>query len=382
MFWDIVLKNIRQRRLRSILTILGVAAAVQLYLTMSAIMRWYDQDLQAQLRSFAGKVVVQRLMSQEGEGEDFPSTNSSFSAETASAILSLESIQKETSSATLFVSVVRALRPFSSPRVMAVGIEPGHEAAYIGTLKAARGQATLTSDNEVILGYEAALYYGGKEPIQPGQTVEMMGQNLTVVGVLDSSSALLGGAALMPLATAQQLFGRTGTVSAVILTAAQIDKTADLQAAVEARFPDLQSSGQGDISRSAEEVLVNARMFFRAINVTVVLVAIVVIMIVMIVAVMERRREIGTLRAIGARRRVIFSMVVGESLMLSLVGVILAMPLTAFANNLFFGYFLSTEVFLSWLKSFWVAILIGILAALLPAWQAVRVDPLEALRYE
>jgi putative ABC transport system permease protein len=102
----------------------------------------------------------------------------------------------------------------------------------------------------------------------------------------------------------------------------------------------------------------------------------------MIMAVMERRREIGTLRAIGARRRVIFSMVVGESLMLSLVGVILAMPLTAFANNLFFGYFLSTEVFMSWLKSFWVAILIGILAALLPAWQAVRVDPLEALRYE
>jgi hypothetical protein len=61
MFWDIALKNLQQRRLRAGLTILGVATAVQLYLTMSGIMRWYDQDLQAQLRRKGEAVRVEPL---------------------------------------------------------------------------------------------------------------------------------------------------------------------------------------------------------------------------------------------------------------------------------------------------------------------------------
>jgi putative ABC transport system permease protein len=109
---------------------------------------------------------------------------------------------------------------------------------------------------------------------------------------------------------------------------------------------------------------------------------IVVVMIVMVVAVMERRREIGILRAIGAKRRTIFLMVMIESLTISLLGALTALPISVGFSRLLWSMSINVTVIQAWLPILGVAIPIGVLASLLPAWQAVRVDPLDALKYE
>ena len=108
MLWDIALRNLWQRRRRSLLTVLGVAVAVQLYISMSSYMAIYDQDLQQQLSAFAGKVYVQRSVIREGEAETFPSPSSNIPAEVAAEVLSLDGLDRTTSSGVLFVPLVVA----------------------------------------------------------------------------------------------------------------------------------------------------------------------------------------------------------------------------------------------------------------------------------
>jgi putative ABC transport system permease protein len=384
MLWDIAWRNMWQRWLRSLLTILGVAMAVQLYVTMSGIMLVYEQDLQKQLSAFAGKVIVQQPMGEEGSDEEFPSPSSSIEGATADDLLTLEEIDRNSSSALLFVPLARAPGPNLPPAVMAVGIEPGHEAAYLGSFQVESGEADLARADSVILGRSAAHYYqeeGVEGPVAPGETIEIQGQTFSVAGVLESAPNLFSQSVLMPLSTAQSLFRRPDVVSAVVLTAGNVEDTAAISAQIQTRFPGLAPSTQDDIAENANKMLEGQRLFFAAIKDTVIIVAGVVITIVVVVAVMERRREIGTLRAIGARRSAIFSLVVGESLTLSLVGAIMALPL-AFVMNWVLGFGDFADVPPAWLGSILATVIVGVLASLLPAWQAVRVDPLEALRYE
>ncbi|UCC63818.1 MAG: ABC transporter permease [Anaerolineae bacterium] len=384
MLWDVALRNLWHRRLRSLLTILGVAVAVQLYISMSSLIAFYEQDLGQQLSALAGKVYVQHTVTREGEPETFPSLSSNIPAPVAAQILSLDGLDRRASSGVLFAPLVRPPAPNLPPYVMAVGVEPGHEAAFLSGFEIESGLATLTEAHSVILGQGAAEHYGLAESAASLETIEIMKRSFTVVGVLEPAPRLFNGAVLMPLATAQELFARPDTLSAVILTAADAGAAPALQADVETRFPRLHASGQDDVAESANELLSNQLLFFQVINNTVVAVVIVVVAIVMVVAVMERRREIGTLRAIGARRRAILGLIVSESLTLVLVGAIVAWPVWAlFRLILQDDVVATTGMFISsWLQMLVTALIAGVLASLWPAWQAMRVDPLQALQYE
>ena len=156
MLWDIAVKNLWRRKLRTLLTIIGVATAVQLYLTMNGWMNIYERDLKNQLNAFAGRVFVQQPMEASSGGADFPSFSSSLEAQTAAAVLALDGLDRETSSAVLFIPLARASSPNMPPDALAVGLEPGHEGAYLGNFEMESGKKTLTGGNSVILGRGAA----------------------------------------------------------------------------------------------------------------------------------------------------------------------------------------------------------------------------------
>jgi putative ABC transport system permease protein len=387
MLLDIAFKALWRRKLRSLLTVLGVAAAVQLYLMMTGILAFYDWDIQRQVSAFAGKVFVQRPVHGVGAGEDFPSMNSSIAAGTAGEILALEGIDRTASSGVLFIPLVADVRPNMPPLYFVVGLEPGSEAAFLGGLEIRSGTAELGDARGVILGSSAADHYrpaGSASPAGPGDVIRVMDEEFTVIGVLGYASTLYNGTVTMPLTTAQDLFHRPATVSAVILTASRTDNIDKIKTAVAAQYPALQASNQEDIARNAADMMSMQRTFFALINNSAMLSTVLIVMIVVLVAVMEQRKDIGTLRAVGARQWRIFGMVAGESLVLVLAGGLLSFP-ASFVFGKIFGYgafFSIWETIRLWLGTLGLCLLIGLLASLLPAWQAVRVDPLEALRSE
>jgi putative ABC transport system permease protein len=386
MLWDIALKNLWRKKLRSLLTIIGVATAIQMYLTFNGILVLYRSAISAQLEAFAGKAVVQQQMEEALGNTDLTSSGSSIKPKTADELLGMNGIDRQASSRLVYVTIARNLMPYMPPAVLVVGVEPGHEKAFLGGFKADSGRTSLQKPDEVILGQSAAEFYrkqGQAARVAVGDSIEIQGHTFTVVGILQSAPALFNNAVIMPLQTAQSVFDRPGSVSSVILTSAKVADLPQLKTGITARYPELTVSTQDDLLQSANVLLEGMTKFFAVIINSIVVVAIIIVTIVVVVAVMEQRKEIGTLRAVGAGRWRIFGMVAGQSLVLSLLGAILALPIALFFVQWGMAvYSGATGIFAIWLQTILVAMIVGLLASVLPAWQALRVDPLEALRYE
>jgi putative ABC transport system permease protein len=108
----------------------------------------------------------------------------------------------------------------------------------------------------------------------------------------------------------------------------------------------------------------------------------------MIMSVYERTREIGTLRAVGWRRRRVLSMVLKESLVLSLLGTLAGLVSAIGCLWLMqfipvWGDFMAISLSPNLLSmTLIIALTLGAIGGVYPAWRASNLSPVEALRYE
>jgi putative ABC transport system permease protein len=108
------------------------------------------------------------------------------------------------------------------------------------------------------------------------------------------------------------------------------------------------------------------------------------IMNIMLVSVTERTREIGIRKAVGARKLVILTQFLVESVVLSVSGGLFGIVLGTIAGNVL-AMVLSAAIVFPWgwaLTGVVVCTVIGMVFGLYPAWKASSLDPIEALRYE
>jgi putative ABC transport system permease protein len=108
------------------------------------------------------------------------------------------------------------------------------------------------------------------------------------------------------------------------------------------------------------------------------------IMNIMLVSVTERTKEIGVRKAVGARKVVILTQFLVESVVLSVTGGLFGIVLGTLAGNAL-ALYLSVSIVFPWgwaATGVIVCSVIGIIFGLYPAWKASSLDPIEALRFE
>jgi putative ABC transport system permease protein len=244
--------------------------------------------------------------------------------------------------------------------------------------------SVYSNDNEVIIGKNAAQSLNKTI----GENISISNQTFKVVGIYETGNFMDDNGIVMSLSKLQNLTGDTGQVSLVLVKASNDTDASNLASTIEAKYPNQLStstslSGMNRMNNGLDVIKSGS----WAVSLLAVLVGGIVVLVTMMKAVSERTREIGVLRAIGWSQKRILSMIIGESLVLSLIAIVVGLAIGIGLVEL-----LSTTQILQGitpsfsasliLKGIGVALFLGIIGGIYPAYRASRLSPTEALRYE
>jgi len=304
------------------------------------------------------------------------------------ADMSLSSLDERIVGQIQAIPGVKAVSPFmlgiiSSPELpmfLFFGLDLNSEA--LRHFKLVEGRY-VQRPNEILLGKVAAVNY----KVGVGDTLSLNDNRYKVAGIFATGVAYEDAGGMLALREAQRLMGRPRAVTFIFVDVVNPASTDLVIETINRRLPEARASLSSEFAQNTNDLQATQGMA-DSIRLLALIVGGIVVANTMIMSIFERTREIGTLRAVGWRRRRILGQILLESLLLCLVAATMGSVIGVGFMTLLtlipdYGSFLSAswdvETFAS---AFLVAGVLGILGGLYPAWRASKLEPAEALRYE
>jgi putative ABC transport system permease protein len=372
----LVLRNLMARPVRSLLTLLGVLVATSsmvLFLSFGeGLRRALFQEL-----SRVGPAIQVVPEGVEGFGlSAFPE----ITPETLKALREAgEALGVQALVPTLFLTrggfdpstsfFFQGLPPGVAPDLLYPGVRakegrllPSEKGAVVGGRVAKRSQLALGS------------------PLRLSPRVE-----LRVEGILEETGGLADNLIFVPLPVLQEVLG-TENYSAILVALKPGQKAEEVARALERAVPGIKAQTTSEVMRFAERALRISDLVRFGISLVALTVGGLLVANTVMMSVYERIREFGVMRALGARRGFIFRLVLLEALLLALLGGLLGLGVGSLASsaiNLYtldqVGLALSAVTPRLSLFALGVALTLGLVAGLLPAYNASRIPVVEAL---
>jgi putative ABC transport system permease protein len=399
-------------KLRSFLTILGVVIGVAAVIALMSIGQGTQQSILSRLQGLGSNLLFISPGQSSTPGGQFTVRLGTGSATT----LTLEDAQD----IALEVPNISVVAPASSSSLQLIYGQSNTRAQVIGsTIDYEQAYNLVVNDgsfftqdqydnaqNVAVLGPTvASILFGTDEPV--GQIIRMGNNVATIVGVLTAKGESFGStdnSVIIPLTALQQIASNSLTttgehrVSSIVVSTT--DKkyinsvTADITSLLQSRHGinpndstqtnDFTVTSQQDLISTVTQATNSITLLLGAIAAISLLVGGIGVMNIMLVSVLERTREIGIRKALGAKERDIWIQFLIEAATLTLtggiVGVIIGWVVSYFVSRS--GTIPSTVTPDIVILAVSVSVGIGLFFGFYPAWNASRLNPIEALRSE
>jgi putative ABC transport system permease protein len=369
-FTSLVLKNLLRQRVRAGLTLVGISLGITTIVALGVITAGFKQT--------AGAFVTTRgadfMVAQEGAAD------MSFSIIPEDRLHEIEAVPGVVDVRGALFHVTRA---GSNPFFFVLGMRSADLAAATPELVEGRLFAE-GADGEVVLGVNAANDLG----VAVGEIVEIDDVPLRVVGTYRSNVLWEESGAFAPLPVVQRMANRGEAVSVAHVTIEPAASVAEVAGRIEDTVPGVVSIATADDIAKVD----TGFQLMDAANIAISGLAIVIggigVMNTMVMSIFERTREIGVLRAVGWSGARVVRMIIIEALWLCVVAAFVGALLGVLATRAVMlapavsGVLEPSYEPRVFAQALVVAVVVALVGAAYPAFRAVRLTPMEALRYE
>lgn len=386
-------RALRGHRLRTLLSLLGVAIGVAAVVTLTALGEGARRYVLGQFAAVGTNLVIVLPGKTETSGgmPGFGGVPNDITLDDALAVA--RGVREVDKMAPLVVGTETVAFGERSRQVGLFG--SSHEALEVRRLAVARGRflPTMPWDRGApiaVLGSKVAReLFGSEDPV--GRVVRVGHWRMRVVGVIEPRGQQLGmdmdDVVIVPVATAMKMLNRAGLFRLVI----QVRTHQDLERAKAAIVRLLRERhGEEDVTAITQDAVLSAfssilgalTMALGGIAAVSLAVAGVGIMNVMLVSVSERTREVGLLKALGAGRGQILAAFLAEAVLISTAGGLLGLALGWSAVLLLVAIYPALPASPpAWavLAALSLSVAVGAVFGVLPARRATRLDPVTAL---
>jgi putative ABC transport system permease protein len=363
---ELVVRNLLHRPLRTLIGVMAVAVEVALVVLIVGLTSGLLQETAKRIQGIGADVMLQPPAASIFLGF----SGSPMPIKIGDKLAELKYVQ----------SVAPALLQFNSSGGVEViyGIDPESFRAISGGFVFLRGHDMEGPDDLLVDDWAAKA-----KNLKVGDTYNLLNHGWHVAAIIEHGK---GARLFVPITTLQELVGARDKASIFLLKCTRPEHTEDVMDEIRAVLPGYTVRPLKDfLSLMTSTNIPGLETFIHAMIALAVSIGLLVIFLTMYTTVIERTRDIGVLKSIGADRSFIVRALLAESTALCIFGIVAGIGLSYAVRAGFIAGFPTLTILITpeWiLRAGGIALAGAILGASYPAWLASRKDPVEALSYD